>query len=100
MPVNNLNTSISYLKGVGPNRADLLKSELEIFTFGDLVNFFPNRYIDRTQFLKIKDLQENSSEVQVIGKPEEIRTATITQEEFIKNITTERLCLNYYEKKV
>ena len=74
MAINNLNTSISYLKGVGPNRADLLKSELGIRTFGDLVNFFPNRYIDRTQFLKIKSLRENSSEVQIIGKITGIRT--------------------------
>lgn len=64
----NLNTSIAYLKGVGPNRADLMKSELGIYTYGDLLNFFPNRYIDRTQFFKINQLQENSSEVQIVGK--------------------------------
>ena len=39
-----------------------------IFTYADFVNFFPNRYIDRTQFLKINELQENNSEVQIIGK--------------------------------
>ena len=61
MAIYNLNTSISYLKGVGPSRADLLKSELGIFTFSDLVNFFPNRYIDRTQFFKINQLQQNSA---------------------------------------
>ncbi|UMB54946.1 ATP-dependent DNA helicase RecG [Lutibacter sp. A64] len=74
MSIYSLNTSISYLKGVGPNRADLLKSELGIFTFGDLINFFPNRYIDRTQFFKINQLQQNSSEIQVIGKITNIRT--------------------------
>ncbi|WP_456378336.1 ATP-dependent DNA helicase RecG [Lutibacter sp.] len=70
----NLKTSISYLKGVGPSRADLLKSELGIYTFGDLINFFPNRYIDRSQFLKIRELQENSSEIQIIGKITNIKT--------------------------
>jgi len=70
----NLNTSISYLKGVGPSRADLLKSELGIFTFNDLLNFFPNRYIDRSQFLKINQLQENSSEIQIVGKITAIKT--------------------------
>jgi len=70
----NLNTSISYLKGVGPSRADLLKSELRIYTFRDLLNFFPNRYIDRSQFLKINQLLENSSEVQIIGKITSIKT--------------------------
>ncbi|MFZ2430618.1 MAG: ATP-dependent DNA helicase RecG [Lutibacter sp.] len=74
MSINNLNTSISYLKGVGPSRADLLKSELGIRTFGDLLNFFPNRYIDRSQFMKISQLQQNSSEIQVLGKITELRT--------------------------
>ncbi len=74
MSINNLNTSISYLKGVGPGRADLLKSELGIRTFGDLVNFFPNRYIDRSQFIKINQLQQNTSEIQILGKITELRT--------------------------
>ena len=64
----NLQTSITYLKGVGPSRADLLKKELGIRTVSDLVNFFPNRYIDRTQFFKINQLQQNSSEIQILGK--------------------------------
>lgn len=70
----NLNTSISYLKGVGPSRADLLKTELGIHTFGDLLHFFPNRYIDRSQFLKINQLQVNSSEIQIVGKITAIKT--------------------------
>jgi ATP-dependent DNA helicase RecG len=70
----NLNTSISYLKGIGPSRADLLKTELGIHTFGDLLHFFPNRYIDRTQFLKINQLQVNSSEIQIVGKIIAIKT--------------------------
>lgn len=64
----NLQTSIDYLKGVGPNRADLLRSELGIHTYQDLINLFPNRYLDRTTYYKINELQRNSSEVQVIGK--------------------------------
>ena len=74
MSINNLNTSISYLKGVGPSRADLLKSELGIFTFSDLLHFFPNRYIDRSQFFKINQLQQNSAEIQIIGKIANIKT--------------------------
>ena len=74
MSINNLNTAISYLKGVGPGRADLLKSELGIRTFGDLLNFFPNRYIDRSQFMKISQLQQNNSEIQILGKIMELRT--------------------------
>ena len=63
----NLQTPIDYLKGVGPNRADLLRSELGIHTYQDLINLFPNRYIDRTKYYKINELQRNNAEVQVIG---------------------------------
>ena len=68
MMQNLLQTPIEYLKGVGPNRAELLKKELNIATYRDLVNFFPNRYIDKTGFYKISQLQRNSSEVQIVGK--------------------------------
>ena len=62
-----LQTPIDYLKGVGPNRADLLRSELGIKTYQDLINLFPNRYIDRTKYYKINELQRNNAEIQVIG---------------------------------
>ena len=63
-----LQTPIDYLKGVGPNRADLLKKELGIYTLQDLLNLFPNRYLDRTKYYKINELQRNSAEVQIVGK--------------------------------
>ncbi|WP_339916487.1 ATP-dependent DNA helicase RecG [Yeosuana marina] len=63
----NLQTPIDYLKGVGPNRADLLRKELGIYTYQDLINLFPNRYIDRTHYYTINQLQRNSADVQVIG---------------------------------
>ena len=43
---------IEYLKGVGPQRGDLLKKELNIFTFNDLLHHFPYRHMDRTRVLK------------------------------------------------
>jgi ATP-dependent DNA helicase RecG len=64
----NLQTPIDYLKGVGPNRADLLRKELGIHTYQDLINLFPNRYLDRTTYFKLNQLQRNSAEVQIIGK--------------------------------
>jgi len=70
----NLQTSIAYLKGIGQARADLLAKELRIFTYADLLNFFPNRYIDRTQFFQINQLLENSSEVQIVGKITSFKT--------------------------
>ena len=66
--ITNLQTPIDYLKGVGPNRADLLRKELGIHTYQDLINLFPNRYIDRTQYYKINQLQQSNAYVQVIGK--------------------------------
>ncbi|KJD32997.1 ATP-dependent DNA helicase RecG [Tamlana nanhaiensis] len=64
----NLQTPIDYLKGVGPNRATLLKSELGVYTYQDLINLFPNRYIDRTRYYKINELQQTNADVQIIGK--------------------------------
>lgn len=64
----NLQTPIDYLKGVGPNRADLLRKELGIHTYQDLLNLFPNRYLDRTKYYKINQLKRSSAEVQIIGE--------------------------------
>jgi ATP-dependent DNA helicase RecG len=69
-----LQTPIDYLKGVGTNRADLLRTELDIHTFQDLLNFFPFRYIDKTKYYKINELQRNSADVQVLGKITHIKT--------------------------
>ncbi|CAM4418947.1 ATP-dependent DNA helicase RecG [Zobellia nedashkovskayae] len=68
MNANSLQTPIVYLKGVGPNRAETLQSELGIHTFQDLLNLFPHRYIDKTQYYKIGKLQRNTADVQVVGK--------------------------------
>lgn len=68
MNPNYLQTPIAYLKGVGPSRAQTLQGELGVYTYQDLLNLFPNRYLDKTQFYKINLLQRNSAEVQVIGK--------------------------------
>lgn len=80
MQQNLLETSIEYLKGVGPNRGTLLRKELGIQKYGDLLNFYPNRYIDRTRYYKINELQNNIAEVQIIGKIINIKTV-----EFGKN---------------
>ncbi|MEE1963523.1 ATP-dependent DNA helicase RecG [Allomuricauda taeanensis] len=68
MNPNFLQTPIAYLKGVGPNRADVLKAELGIETYRDLLHLFPNRYLDRTSYYKINQLQPSGADVQVIGK--------------------------------
>ncbi len=73
MNQNFLQTPIDYLKGVGPNRANLLRKELGVHTYQDLINLFPNRYIDRTQFYSISKLQRNNADVQIIGQIVDIK---------------------------
>lgn len=74
MQNNLLETPIEYLKGVGPARGELLRKELGIHKYGDLINLFPNRYIDRTRYYKINELQQTNTEVQIIGKVIHIKT--------------------------
>src|SRR5699024_7382958 len=74
MNSDRLQTPIDYLKGVGPARADLLRKELQIDTYQDLLNLFPNRYIDKTRYYKINQLQRNSAEVQIVGKIIHLKT--------------------------
>ena len=51
-----LSNPIEYLKGVGPQRADLLKKELSIFTFRDLLEHFPFRHVDKTKINFINEI--------------------------------------------
>src|SRR5690606_28562648 len=71
---NLLETPIEYLKGVGPARGELLRKELGIHKYGDLLNLYPNRYIDRTRYYRINELQNSNSEVQIVGKVINIKT--------------------------
>ncbi|WKK58893.1 ATP-dependent DNA helicase RecG [Sphingobacterium sp. BN32] len=61
-------TPIEYLKGVGPQKADVLKKELQIFTIGDLLECYPFRYIDKTKFHKIRELHPDMVGAQVLGR--------------------------------
>jgi len=60
-------TKIEFLKGVGPQRAELLNKELGIFTFGDLLQHYPFRYEDRTKFYSIAQINPDTAHVQVKG---------------------------------
>jgi ATP-dependent DNA helicase RecG len=68
LATHSLSTPIEYLKGVGPQRADVLKKELSIFTYQDLINHYPFRYVDRTRFYKVRELSPDLPAVQVLGR--------------------------------
>lgn len=63
-----LSNPIEYLKGVGPQKGELLRKELKIFTFGDLLQYFPFRYVDRTRIDRIADLSGYEDYVQIRGR--------------------------------
>ena len=63
-----LNQDIQYLKGVGPNRARVLNTELEVFTVKDLLFNFPIKYIDRSKLYSIRELSEEMQYVQLKGQ--------------------------------
>jgi len=77
MNSNLLNTPIDYLKGLGANRSEIIKKELNIFDYKDLVNFFPKRYLDKSKYYKIKDLPNFTCDVQIIGEISNISEAGI-----------------------
>jgi ATP-dependent DNA helicase RecG len=61
-------TSLEFLKGVGPQRVALLQKELKLFTFGDLIQHYPFRYEDRTRFYSLREVNELMPFIQVKGK--------------------------------
>lgn len=68
MFASDLDTTIEFLKGVGPKRAEILQKELGIFTYGQLLNYYPFRYIDRTRFYKVNELNPDLPYVQILGR--------------------------------
>lgn len=66
--MGNLESDIQFLPGVGPKRAALLKRELEIGTFSDLIHLYPFRYIDRSSIQRIADVRPDLAYVQVMGR--------------------------------
>ncbi|WP_224019170.1 ATP-dependent DNA helicase RecG [Ferruginibacter albus] len=69
-----LQTPIEYLKGVGPLRGDMLRKELNIHTFKDLLEFYPFRHVDKTKIDKISSLTPNTEYVQVAGRLNQYET--------------------------
>ena len=61
-------TPIEYLKGVGPQKAEILKKELRIFCFKDLLEYYPFRYVDRSKYNKISELTSLQGYAQIKGR--------------------------------
>ena len=87
---NILDTPLTYLKGVGPKRAELLFQELGLSIFEDLLYYFPFRYIDRSKFYRIQDVKDFSINVQIkgyISQGKEVGTGRAKR--YIANFTDE-----------
>jgi ATP-dependent DNA helicase RecG len=82
-----IDTPIEYVKGVGPQRAELLKKDLNIFTLGDLFTHYPFRYVDRTKFNKVAEVDEEMPHIQLRGK--------ITKFEIIGSARQKRLVAKF-----
>lgn len=63
-----LEQDIKFLPGVGPRKALLLNQELKVFTIGDLIYYFPYKYVDRTKFYTIREIDSNLPFIQVRGR--------------------------------
>lgn len=68
-----LDTPVEFLKGVGPKRAELLKAEVNVHTFGDLLTYYPFRYIDRSRIYRISEIEPELAYVQLRGTITNIR---------------------------
>jgi len=64
---NLLESNITYLKGVGPKKAEILKKELGVVTYGDLLNYFPFRYVDKSKIYKVSDITSDNTYFQLVG---------------------------------
>jgi ATP-dependent DNA helicase RecG len=69
-----LDTPIGYLKGIGPLRAEGLQKELHIFSYKDLMTHYPFRYVDKTKFYNINDVNEDGASYQLKGFIESMET--------------------------
>jgi ATP-dependent DNA helicase RecG len=67
-PKSFFDTQVEYLKGVGPQRSQVLNTELRIYTYGDLIRHYPFRYVDRTKVYKINEVTDQMPYIQVKGR--------------------------------
>ena len=81
-----LDTPIEFLKGVGPQRAESLQKELAVFCYRDLLELYPFRYIDKTRFHTISQLQTDLTDVQIKGKIVRIKEEGVARKKRLKAV--------------
>ena len=86
MTVNLLDTPIEFLKGVGPKKAELFKKEFEIFTYNDLLQYYPYRHVDKSKIYQVKDIQSDGAYLQFSGK---ITSYEVLGEKFAKRLVAQ-----------
>lgn len=82
-----LDTPIEYLKGIGPSRAEMLRKETGVSTFGEMLNYYPFRYVDRSKFYTVSEIDSDAAWLQLKGK--------ITSMQTIGKGRTSRLVMNF-----
>ncbi|MBJ05398.1 MAG: ATP-dependent DNA helicase RecG [Flavobacteriales bacterium] len=85
-----LDTKIEFLKGVGPRRASYLNKELSIFSFYDLLTFFPFRYIDRSKLYLINQLTSFETDLQIMG--------AVKNKKILGSGKKQRLIVTFFDK--
>jgi len=68
---------ITYCKGVGTRRADIFRKELKVQTALDLLRYYPYKYIDRSRFISIADIEDDETYIQIKGEITEFHTIGI-----------------------
>lgn len=81
-----LDTPIEFLKGVGPQRAELLQKELHVFRYRDLLELYPFRYVDKSQYHKVAQLKPDLMDVQLVGKIISLKEEGIGRKKRLKAI--------------
>lgn len=74
-----LQSSIEYVKGIGTEKANLLKKQLNIHSCEDLLNYFPFRYVDKSKIYKVNQLGSSSAEIQLRGKIISLKETTFNK---------------------
>jgi len=81
-----LQSSIEYVKGIGTEKANLLKKQLNIYTCEDFLNYFPYRYVDKSKIYKINQIGVSSAEIQLKGKIVSLKESNINKKNRLTGI--------------